>query len=122
MYVQILSPLSNFLEKRDLCSEWKREAIQIEEKLAEKQKAKIVQAVQDRFALSEENNYPDDFEDPCSSESEVAPEVPKQRQRRLSYTLEEPSPVLLAYMERFGQTPVSQKDVSYFHQIILFRF
>ena len=40
-------------EKRELCSKWKKEAIEVEAKLAEKQKAKIVQAVQDRFALTE---------------------------------------------------------------------
>ena len=37
-----------------MCAQWKSEAIKLEEKLAEKQKANIVQAVQDRFALSEE--------------------------------------------------------------------
>ena len=36
-----------------MCSKWKKEAIEVEAKLAEKQKAKIVQAVQDRFALTE---------------------------------------------------------------------
>ena len=41
-------------EKREMCAQWKSEAIKLEEKLAEKQKANIVQAVQDRFALSEE--------------------------------------------------------------------
>jgi hypothetical protein len=42
-----------------MCAQWKREAIQLEEKLAEKQKAKIVQSVQDRFALSEDKVDPD---------------------------------------------------------------
>ena len=41
-----------------MCAQWRREAIQLEEKLAEKQKANIVQAVQDRFALSEEKVDP----------------------------------------------------------------
>ena len=40
--------------------------------------------------------------------------VAKPRQRKNSYTLEEPSPVLLAYMERFGSVepePLSQNQV-----------
>merc|ERR1711971_1476883 len=88
--------------------------IKLEDKLAEKQKANIVQAVQDRFALSEEKVDPDSIEtseDPCINESGAASlEGSGQRQRRLSYTLDEPSPVLLAYMERFGQTSTAQTE------------
>ena len=45
-----------------MCAQWKSEAIKLEEKLAEKQKANIVQAVQDRFALSEEKVGPDSIQ------------------------------------------------------------
>jgi hypothetical protein len=45
-----------------MCAQWKSEAIKLEEKLAEKQKANIVQAVQDRFALSEEKVDPDSLQ------------------------------------------------------------
>ena len=49
----ILPPVMT-AEKKELCSKWKKEAIQVEEKLAKKHKATIVQAVQDRFALTEQ--------------------------------------------------------------------
>jgi len=109
----ILPPLMT-KEKKEMCAQWKSEAIKLEEKLAEKQKATIVQAVQDRFALSEEKVDPDSIqtsEDPCINESGAASlEGSGQRERRLSYTLDEPSPVLLAYMERFGQTSTAQTE------------
>merc|ERR1712051_28214 len=113
-------------EKREMCAQWKSEAIKLEEKLAEKQKAAIVQAVQDRFALSEEKVGPDSIqtsEDPCINESGAASlEGSGQRERRLSYTLDEPSPVLLAYMERFGQTSTAQTEVGHFDEILFFLF
>ena len=45
-----------------MCAQWKSEAIKLEEELAQKQKANIVQAVQDRFALSEEKVDPDSIQ------------------------------------------------------------
>ena len=58
-------------------------------------------------------------EDPCINESGAASlEGSGQRQRRLSYTLDEPSPVLLAYMERFGQTSTDQIEVCHFDEIL----
>ena len=58
-------------------------------------------------------------EDPCINESGAASlEGSGQRQRRLSYTLDEPSPVLLAYMERFGQTSTAQTEVGHFDEIL----
>ena len=62
-------------------------------------------------------------EDPCINESgAVSLENSGQRQRRLSYTLDEPSPVLLAYMERFGQTSTAQTEVGHFDEILLSAF
>lgn len=63
-------------EKRQKCSEWKKEALEVEAKIAKKKQEKFKAARQ---------------------------AVPETRERRLSYTLDEPSPVLLAYMQRFGQ-------------------
>ena len=101
----ILPPVMT-TEKRELCSKWKKEAIQVEEKLAQKHKATIVQAVQDRFAMNELKE-PSAVQtnaklDPSEPEETGETENLNRRQRRLSYTLDEPSPVLVAYMQRFG--------------------
>ena len=58
-------------------------------------------------------------EEPCSSDSDSSElEKPSQRERRLSYTLDEPSPVLVAYMQRFGQTRPNHDTVVRFNEIL----
>ena len=58
-------------------------------------------------------------EEPCSSDSDSSKsEKQSQRERRLSYTLDEPSPVLVAYMQRFGQTRSNHDTVVRFNEIL----
>lgn len=148
----ILPPLMT-PEKRQECWQWKKQAIKVEEKIAEKRKQKFDEAVEEQYlnqnALASNTTLPvteqnkadkdldevkDDLEEveverdetitenlesiSSEVENDVEQKTPehndenyKRRQRRLSYTLDEPSPVLLAYMQRFGQDLNSpQKD------------
>ena len=80
-------------EKRQKCAEWRQEALEVEERLAVKRKEKYAEAIQEQKteAVQEQN-------------IDAVQEQQNQRERRLSYTLEEPSPMLLAYMQRFGES------------------
>ena len=61
-------------------------------------------------------------EEPNSSDSDSIEDKPSQRQRRLSYTLDEPSPVLVAYMQRFGQARPNSEAVVRFDEILFTTF
>ena len=129
-------------EKRQECFRLKIEAIEVENRIALKRRAKYLKSIQtltdqDNVGISKiatvpgpppamfESGYEgrnlkspsidNDVRISQSSEAEFPPEEPvtnvpdsneieekSKRERRLSYTLEEPSPVLLAYMQRFG--------------------
>ena len=145
-------------EKRQECFRLKKEAIEVENSIAAKRKAKYLKSIQtltdqDNVGISKIVTVPgpppamlqsgyegrnlknpiqflsiaNDVRISKSSEAEIPPEdsvinVPdsneteekSKRERRLSYTLEEPSPVLLAYMQRFGNVdqikPIDNND------------
>ena len=141
-------------EKRRECIRMKKEAIEVENRIAVKRRAKYLKSIQTltdqdnvgisnmvtapgpppamfesgyegrslksptiatdvRISQSGEPEFPsEDYVTnvPDSNESEEK----SKRERRLSYTLEEPSPVLLAYMQRFGNVdqikPIDNND------------
>ncbi len=153
----IIPPLMTS-SKRGQCLDWKRQALEVEERLAQKRRDKLLKAIDDLKNEADVVTRPNredprqqsaryTFEAVMASKSSFAPpatldstptkqERPSatididavmdpgeeadredhddeadrelfsgRRQRRDSYTLTEPSPVLLAYMEQYGTEP-----------------
>ena len=109
----ILPPLMTE-EKREQCFKWRQNAIDVEKRLAEKRKDKYLDSI-DRLQASQASIHstttaplPSTLESRPTSSSSTADvpkeedNVPARRERKDSYTLEEPSPMLLAYLQRFG--------------------
>ena len=138
----ILPPLMTE-EKKDQCFQWKKQAMEVETRLALKRQEKCSKSIKN---ICENKNFSvslNSIAPPSTLDSDInikidtkernlksvqdtgtssAPtshaldsektidigldenEIKQTRQRRLSYTLEEPSPVLLAYMQTFGGT------------------
>ena len=109
----ILPPLMTE-EKREQCYKWRQNAIDVEKRLAEKRKDKYMQSI-DRLQASQASMHstttapvPSTLESRPISSSSTADvpkeedDAPSKRERKNSYTLEEPSPMLLAYLQRFG--------------------
>jgi hypothetical protein len=137
----ILPPLMT-PEKVNQCLKWKQEAQKVEENLAQKRRDKYLAAVNalkqeqsPRSKESDEKARPlflsltsrtisappstldsilstDLTELPPLSFREDTEENLKKRERRLSYTLDEPSPVLLAYMQRFRDDDQCEPEVA----------
>ena len=132
----ILPPLMTE-EKKDQCFQWKKKAMEVENRLALKRQEKYSKSISNICENKKFSDTLNSIAPPSTLDSDInikinteernlisvqdtgissAPtssaldigldenEIKQTRQRRLSYTLEEPSPVLLAYMQTLGGT------------------